>query len=70
MAKLSEEFRRAIDASSKSRYRLCKEAGISQGTMSRFMGGRGAYSDVLDKLAPVLGLELVSNEDQRKREAR
>ncbi|MDQ3440577.1 MAG: helix-turn-helix domain-containing protein [Planctomycetota bacterium] len=34
-----------------SRYRLCKLAGMSECTMSRFMAGKGGLSlDMLDKI--------------------
>ena len=40
-----------------SRYRICKEIGIDQGLMSRFMSGQGGLSiKSLDRLAKLLGL--------------
>ena len=57
--KLSDQLRRAIDASDKSRYRISKETGIAQETLSRFMSGKGGLSiDGIDKLAECLGLRL------------
>ena len=59
--KLSDQIRRAVDASGVSRYRICKAAGIDQATMSRFMAGRvGLLMPTLDALADVLGLDLVA----------
>jgi transcriptional regulator with XRE-family HTH domain len=61
----SDQVRRAIEASGKSRYRICKEAGIDKAAMSRFMSGeRGLTLRVLDRLAEYLGLELVSRQKE------
>lgn len=58
--KLSDQFRQAVDASGKSRYRIAKETKISQATLSRFMSGeRGLSLEYLDKLAELLELKLV-----------
>jgi len=55
--KLSDQVRQAVDASGLTRYRICKELGIAESTMSRFMSGQGGLSmEVLDKLADLLGL--------------
>ena len=59
MEKLSEQIRQAIDASGYSRYRICKETGIDQAAMSRFMAGTvGLTQENLDRVAAFLGLEL------------
>jgi transcriptional regulator with XRE-family HTH domain len=59
--KLSEQIRRAVDASGMSRYRICKELGIAESTMSRFMAGKGGLSmDNLDSLADLLHLDIVT----------
>ena len=59
----TDQLRQAIDASGMSRYRICKMAGLSQTTMSRFMSGKGGLSlDVLDRLADCLGLEIVARD--------
>ena len=34
---MSQQLREVIDASGMSRYRICKEIGLDEGTMSRFM---------------------------------
>ena len=58
-AKLSEQIRRAVDASGLSRYRICKTLNIDQGLMSRFMAGKGGLAMAsLDALADLLELEL------------
>jgi len=49
----------AIEADSRSRYALCKLSGIDQAAMSRFMANKaGLTTDTLDRLLPVLELEL------------
>lgn len=56
---ISEQLRRAILASGMSRYRICKEIGIGQPSMSRFMAGIAGLSlETIDALAELLGLEL------------
>ncbi len=58
-AGVSEQLRTAVDASGKSRYRICKDLGISETTMSRFMAGqRGLSLRLVDRLCAYLGLEL------------
>ena len=56
--KLSDQIRQAVDASGMSRYRISKELGISESTMSRFMAGSGLLLDNLDALADLLELDL------------
>jgi transcriptional regulator with XRE-family HTH domain len=58
--RLSDQVRRAIEASGLSRYRICKETGILQSVMSRFMNGQGMLSmERLDALADLLDLNIV-----------
>jgi transcriptional regulator with XRE-family HTH domain len=57
--KLSDQVRRAVDASGQSRYRISKELGVAESTMSRFMSGQGGLSlDTLDALADLLDLNV------------
>ena len=56
--KLSDQIRQAVDASGMSRYRIAKELGISESTMSRFMAGSGLLLDNLDALADLLEIDL------------
>ena len=61
MAKLSDQLRGAVDGSGLSRYRICKEIGVAEATMSRFMAGKGGLSmATLDKLGALLGLTVVA----------
>ena len=56
---VSEQLRRAIDASEYSRYALWKLTGIGESTLSRFMAGKTGLSiESIDKLCGVLGLGL------------
>lgn len=55
----SDEIRHAVDASGLSRYRIAKELGISESTMSRFMNRKGGLTlKLLDRLADLLGLHI------------
>ena len=57
--KLSDQVRRAIDASGMSRYRICQKTGIDQGAMSHFLARhRGLSMDSLDRLADLLELDI------------
>jgi transcriptional regulator with XRE-family HTH domain len=59
--KLSDQIRQAIDASGVSRYRICKQIGLDQALLSRFMQDRSGLSvQTLDALADVLGLDVVA----------
>jgi transcriptional regulator with XRE-family HTH domain len=59
--KLSDQVRRAVDASELSRYRICKTLGIAESTLSRFMSGEGGLSmEYLDALADLLDLDIVT----------
>jgi transcriptional regulator with XRE-family HTH domain len=57
--KLSNQVRRAVDASGLSRYRICKEIGLDQSTLSHFMHDKGGLAiATLDALADLLGLDI------------
>jgi transcriptional regulator with XRE-family HTH domain len=57
--RLSDQVRRAVDASGLSRYRIAKELGVAESTMSRFMAGKGGLSmEYLDALADLLRLDI------------
>jgi transcriptional regulator with XRE-family HTH domain len=59
---LSDQLRGAIDASGMSRYRVCKLAGMSNATMSRFMNGKGGLSvEMIDRIGMALGLRIVGS---------
>lgn len=53
--KLSDQVRRAVEASGRTLTDLAAAVGISKSQMSRFMAGkRGLSMDVLDRLAAVV----------------
>jgi predicted transcriptional regulator len=60
-ATLSKQLRDLIEHSGMSRYRICKEIGLAESAMSRFMSGeRGLSMEVLDRLFPLLDLRVVA----------
>ena len=64
---LSEQLRAAIESSGLTRYRISQETGIDQAALSRFMSGEmGLSTNTLDKMADVLGLELVVKKRNRR----
>jgi len=66
--KLTDQLRTAIETADKSRYRLSKETGIDEATLSRFMHGKGGLSmDGLDLLADALGLELTARRPAKRK---
>ena len=60
MSKVYDELRKAIKASSKTRYRLWQETGIDQALLARFMNRKGGLSiESIEKLIEALGLEII-----------
>jgi len=58
---ISDALRRAIQASPKSIYQICKETGISQIVVSRFLSGeRDIRLATADRLAKALGIEVTN----------
>lgn len=56
----SDQLRRALRDCGMSRYRIAKEIGCSQTLLGLFVHGqRGLSLPMLDKLAALLGLEIV-----------
>lgn len=54
---ISDALRAAVKASSKSVYQICKESGISQIVVSRFLSGeRDIRLATADRLAQALGI--------------
>ena len=58
--RFSEQLRAAVDASGRSRYRISKQLGVTEGAMSRFMAGGGLSFDTLDRLAELLDLHVTT----------
>ena len=64
--KMSDRIRTVIKSAEQSQYRIAKETGIEQSTLSRFMSGeRGLSMDALDTLFEYFDLEVVSRRKQR-----
>lgn len=64
---LSDELRQAVERSGLSRYAIWQQAGIDQGSMSKFMAGeRGLTLESIDKLAELLGLHIVAERRRPK----
>lgn len=63
---MSDQIRAAIEASGITRYRIWKETGIDEATLSRFMSGKAGLSmKALDALADYLDLEVVMRKKRR-----
>lgn len=64
---ISQQLREAIDASGMSRYRICKELGLPESTMSHFMAGDcGLALTTVDRLGKLLGLKIVAEDQAAK----
>ena len=65
---LSDQVHRAILTSGLTRYRISQESGVEQAALSRFMAGKTSLTlTTLDRMADVLGLDLVVRKPKRKR---
>jgi predicted XRE-type DNA-binding protein len=68
---ISQQLRDAIDVSGMSRYRICKEIGLPESTMSHFMAGDcGLQLSTIDRLGELLGLGIVSDTEAGKGKGR
>ena len=66
MATVSEQLRKAIETSARTRYAIAKATGIPASVLSRFVvGGAGLRSQNLDRLCAHLGLVLVPKATKR-----
>ena len=58
---LSEQLKKAIEDSDFSQYRIAKETGVAQSTISQFLNGKRSLSLAnIDKLCEFLGLQLTN----------
>jgi hypothetical protein len=65
---LTDQVRKAIDTSGRSRHSICEEIGLDRAVMSRFMAGKsGLALPTLDKLAEALGLRIVTEKPRKRR---
>jgi transcriptional regulator with XRE-family HTH domain len=66
--KLTDQLRQAIDDSGLTRYRIAKETGISEATLSKFyLGQRGLSMEALNALGDYLELTIVSRRKPNKK---
>ena len=58
--KFSDDLRRAIAQSDKSRYQISMETGIAQSTLSKFVSGKGGLSvEGIDRICESIGARLI-----------
>ena len=70
-AKLTDQIRRAVDASGMGRNELARAAGMDKALLSHFMAGnKGLSMRTLDALADVLKLDVVSRGKRPARKGR
>ncbi len=55
---MSNQIRKAIRTCGLTRYRIATETNVGEATLSRFMAGRPIQTDVLDRMARLLGLSI------------
>lgn len=68
MSEILDAVRQAIRTGTKTRYRIWKETGISQGQLSKLMRGqRGLSIEALERLAKCLDLEITIRPKRRKK---
>ena len=67
-SKMTDQLRQAIDDSGLTRYRIAKETGISEATLSKFyLGQRGLSMEALNALGEYLGLRIVMDRKPKKK---
>lgn len=68
MAPILDDIRQAIKVSGKTRYRISKDTGISEGQLSELMAGtKGLSIEAMERLAHYLGLEIVARPKRSKK---
>lgn len=71
MSTFSEQLRRAVEASEKTRYQISLETGIAQSNLSRFVNqGAGLSIESIDKLCECLRLRLTNEAATGKRKGK
>ena len=64
---LTDQLRQAIDDSGLTRYRIAKETGISESTMSNFISGKAGLSmEILDRVTTFLRIDLTEPGNKAK----
>jgi transcriptional regulator with XRE-family HTH domain len=63
---MSDRIRKAIEAAMVSRYRIAKDTGIDEATLSRFVAGKSGLSmEALDALFEYFDLDVVQRRKKR-----
>lgn len=71
LSSLGDQIRAAIDASGLTRYRICKETGIEEASMSRFMLRKGGMTlAALERVAELLQLEVTMHGPKKSRKGK
>lgn len=71
MGTVLKQIKQAIHDSDLSRYRIAQESGVSESALSRLMSGeQGLGIDAIEKVAHVLGLEIVVRLKRRRRKSK
>jgi len=65
--KLTDQIRRALETSGKSRYAIAKTTGVDQAALSRFVHGGGLSMESLDLVAEHLGLKIIGPESRSRK---
>jgi DNA-binding phage protein len=66
--RFSDQLRRAIERSDKTRYRISQETGVSQAVLSRFMHQKvGLSMETVDLICECLGLRLVADDEPARK---
>jgi transcriptional regulator with XRE-family HTH domain len=68
---LTDQLRQAIVDSGLTRYRIAKETGVSEATLSKFhLGQRGLSMTAMDRVGELLGLKIVAEPKSKGRQER
>ena len=68
---VSDELKRLIDESGRSRYDIAQASGVTQGQLSRFVNGLvGMNPESMEKVADALGYRLTFVRKSSKRKGR
>lgn len=57
--KLLADFRNAINTSDLSAYAIARQSGVDRAAISRFLGGGALSVESIERIAPVIGVEIV-----------
>lgn len=64
---MNDQVRQAIKQCGMTQYRIAQVTGITRGALSRFMAGdRDMTLVTLEKIAPVIGVRLVTTKPKRR----